>query len=84
MTASSSTDRTVERDSFGSVGGSATEVRFFYFATAQCGSGYDHGESANGRCRFPRAVRRAQGLVPQPARYASEFYTTVKAAYIQA
>jgi hypothetical protein len=33
MTASSSSDSTVERGSFGPVGRSATEVRFFHFAT---------------------------------------------------
>ena len=33
MTASSSTDRTVDRGSFGPVGRSAAEERFFHFAT---------------------------------------------------
>jgi hypothetical protein len=32
MTASSSRDSTIERGSFGPVGRSATEVRFFHFA----------------------------------------------------
>ena len=51
---------------------------------AQCRGRHGDGQCADRRRRFPRAVRRPQGLELRPreqGRYAAEFFTTVKTAY---